>query len=843
VAHTPKAFAAPHARPQYARARTYDLEHLRLDIRIDPTRRRIRGTARLRFVPLHDELRHADFDLAAPLRVESVHTTGGKALGFERHGDHLRVDLGRAGRAGHAREVVIAYGGQPLRGLYFTAPDADHPQRPLGVWSQGQDEDSKHWFPCFDSPHDKFTSEVVVTVPSGLQAIGNGRLVSQQTHPRRRTTTFHWREEFPHPAYLLSIVVGDYVEVRDEAGGVPLSYWVHRRDRGAVQRTFGNTPAMLLLFSRLIDYPYPYEKYAQTVVADFIFGGMENISATTLTDAVVLDREAALDFDCDGLIAHELAHQWWGNLVTCKEWSHAWLNEGFATYFEAVWAEHHRGRDWFLWEVGQFEHEYLREDEERYRRPLVERRYSKPIEIFDRHLYQKGALVVHMLRCELGEQRFWKALRHYVRKHQFQNVETADLKIAIEEATGSHLDAFFDQWVYGSGFPDLEASWSWDQTAAAVRIKLRQRQPGPPFVFDLDIELGAARGAPQRRRVRVETSEQTFFLAATRRPAWLRIDPDHALLARRRCSQDRDAWLAQLQGGTFWAQADAAAELVRFAPDADVLSALTAAIAKPRFFAAQRAIALALSAWGGDRARDALTRSLGRERDPRARRGIVRALGDFRHDRAAAAAVMAAWKREPSLFVRGEIATAVARIGAAGAFEFLCAALRSESFRDVVRAAALRGFAELEDERGIAVVLPWAGRGHSRFARDAALRTLAALGRIHPTHGRAVQDVLEAALAGESFFAALAAAEALGRLGREQAVPALRRLSERDVDGRLQRVARDAAAALTERETPESWRGMRAELEALRSETRRLRDRLQRLEHQALGHNSKRRSG
>ena len=842
MSHTPKAFAGPQARPQYARARTYDLEHLRLDIRLDPAERRIRGTARLRFVPLHDELRWADFDLAAPLRVESVRTSGDKPLRFERHGDHLRVDLGRAGRAGHAREIVIAYGGQPLRGLYFTAPDAEHPQRPLGVWSQGQDEDSKHWFPCFDSPHDKFTSEVVVTVPANLQAIGNGRLVSRTSDRRRRTTTFHWREEFPHPAYLVSIVVGEYVEVRDEANGVPLSYWVHPRDRGAVERTFGNTPAMIALFNRLIDYPYPYEKYAQTVVADFIFGGMENISATTMTDAILLDSTAALDFDCDGLIAHELAHQWWGNLVTCKEWSHAWLNEGFATYFEAVWAEHHRGRDWFLWEVGQFEHEYLREDEERYRRPLVERRYTKPIEIFDRHLYQKGALVVHMLRHELGEQRFWKALRHYVRKHQFQNVETADLKIAIEEATGSHLDAFFDQWVYGSGFPDLDASWSWDEAAGAVHLKLRQRQPGPAFVFDLEIELGAAR-QPQRRRVRVDASEQTFFVAATRRPAWVRIDPDHVLLARRNCAQDRDAWLAQLAADDFWAQSDAAAALVRFAPDTTVLAALAKALGTARFFAAKRAVAAALGRWGGDAARAHLTRALARERDARARRGIVRALGEFRHDARAAAALAAASKREASVFVRAEIATALSRIGAPGAFEFLVAALGVDAFRDVVRAAALRGFAELEDERGIDVVLPWAGRGHSRFARDAALRTLAVLGRIHPTRGRSIQDVLEAALGGDSFFAALSAAEALGRLGREQAVPALRRLAERDVDGRLQRVARDAAAALTERETPEAWRGMRAELEALRSESRMLRDRLQRLEHQTLGHTARRRSG
>jgi aminopeptidase N len=834
VAETPKPFAAPHARAQYARARTYDLAHLRLDITLDLVRRFVRGVAALRFAPLHDGLRTAEFDLAAPLRVAGVRSGTGRPLRFERDGDRLRIDLGRTSRAGHPIDVVVDYAGQPLRGLYFTAPDADHPQRPLGVWSQGQDEDSKHWFPCFDSPHDKFTSEVVATVPAPLQVISNGRLVATRANRRAGTVTYHWREDLPHPAYLVSIVAGEYAEVRDTtAAGVPISYYVHPRDRNAVRRTFGNTPRMLELFARLVDYPYPFEKYAQTVVADFIFGGMENVSATTLTDAVLLDATAALDSDSDGLIAHELAHQWWGNLLTCKEWSHAWLNEGFATYFEAVWAEHHRGRDWFRWEIEQFEREYLREDEERYRRSLVERRYTKPIELFDRHLYQKGALVLHMLRQELGDALFWKAIRHYARKHQFQNVETADFKIAIEEATGAHLDAFFDQWVYGAGFPDLEATWSWEADAGATRLQVRQTQSGAPFAFGLEIELGFGRRS-ERRRVRIDAATQTFFLATPKPPRWVRIDPDHVLLARRKCEQGRDAWLAQLATADFLAQAEAAAGLARFAPDADVLSALAAALGRVRFFAARRAIAAALGRWGGADARGHLQGALARERDLRARRGIVRALGEFRHDADVARTLAATWKREKSYFVRAEIAAAVARIAAPGAFEFLVAATRIDSFRDVVRVAALRGLAELEDERGIDAILPWARRGHSRFTRDAALRALAVLGRAFPARGRPVQDVLETALASESFFAVLAAAEALGRLGRVQAAPALRRLAERDVDGRLQRAARDAAALLTETATPDAWRSLRAEMDTLRLENRTLRERLDRVEHQVV---------
>jgi aminopeptidase N len=459
-------------------------------------------------------------------------------------------------------------------------------------------------------------------------------------------------------------------------------------------------------------------------------------------------------------------------------------------------------------------------------------------------LYQKGALVLHMLRHELGDELFWKALRHYARKHQFQNVETADLKIAIEEATGSHLDAFFDQWVYGAGFPDLEASWSWDADVAAVRLRVRQKQPGAAFFFTLEIELGGP-GRSERRRVRIESTEATFFLACARRPRWLRLDPDHVILARRKCEQDRGSLLAQLGASDFLAQAEAAEALGRLGPDGEVVEALAAALGRVSFFAARRAVALALGRAGGDAARDCLLKNLGRERDPRARRGIVRALGDFRHDVRVAAALAAAWKREKSYFVRAEIASSVARIAATSAFEFLHAALNVNSFRDVIRAAALKGLADLEDERGIDAALPWAARGRSRFTRDAALRALAVLGRAFPARGRAVQDVLETALADDSFFAVLAAAEALGKLGRAPAIPALRRLEQRDVDGRLQRAARDAAAALTETASPDAWKGLRSELESLRLENRTLRDRLDRLEHQVAPRSagSRKRSG
>jgi HEAT repeat protein len=295
----------------------------------------------------------------------------------------------------------------------------------------------------------------------------------------------------------------------------------------------------------------------------------------------------------------------------------------------------------------------------------------------------------------------------------------------------------------------------------------------------------------------------------------------------------RDALLAQLGCTTDWfAAADAARGLGRAVGDADVREALSEALAQPRFFAAKRAIAAALASVGGPASRDALVAQLG-DRDLRARRGIVRALGEFKSDAVAAAALRRAWNAQKSYFVRAEILAALSRIGAPDTFEFLVRALDVPSFRDVIRSAALRGLAELEDERGIDKALAWIAPGPSRWARDAAMRSAALLGRLYPARARVVQDALERVLAEGSFFGVLSSVDALGKLGRAQALSALRRVAAADIDGRLQKAAREAAEALVSgSQPPETLRALRSQIDALHGENRALRSRLERIEAQ-----------
>ncbi len=308
-----------------------------------------------------------EFD-AAEMEISAVRV-GGEAHSFDHSDEKLRIPLERALHAGDEVEVAIDYSARPRRGLYFIGPDAGYPDKPLEAWTQGEDEDSRYWFPCYDYPNDRVTSEVVATVPETFTAVSNGELLSNNVNRAEHTRTFHWRHDVPHSSYLMSLAAGEFVEIRDFAGNTPVTYYCRAGREDDARRAFGNTPRMIQFFEKAIGVPYPYAKYAQVAVADFIFGGMENTSATTQTADTLHDARAHLDFSSDPLVAHELAHQWWGDLLTCRDWSHAWLNEGFATYFEALWCEEDKGADEFAWNLRQDRMAIIDEDSRSYRRP------------------------------------------------------------------------------------------------------------------------------------------------------------------------------------------------------------------------------------------------------------------------------------------------------------------------------------------------------------------------------------------------------------------------------------------------------------------------------------------
>ncbi|TMC40539.1 MAG: M1 family metallopeptidase, partial [Chloroflexi bacterium] len=372
---------------QYAPDRPADVRHVKLVITLDFEQETVSGTVSTTFSALYEEVKSVSFD-AIDLQVERVTLNGGKELPFSNDGKKLTVTLDRAYHHGEEFTIDIQYHAKPRTGLHFIKPAPEDPTRPVQAWTFGQPRYHSYWFPCHDAPNDRATTEIIVTVPAHFLTVANGNLIS--VTGQGETKTHHWRHDIPHAAYLISLVVSDFAVVEDSYNGKPVNYYVRPDRKDDARYYMGKTPEMMRFFAEYTDVDYPYDKYAQTVVENYT-GAMEHTTATTHSFSLLMDERASLDFDLVPVVAHELAHQWFGDLVTCRDWPNGWLNEGFATYFEELWNEYDLGTDYFKQSMLNLKKGYLDEDGE-YRRPIVYNVYHNDgFELFDGHMYNKGA--------------------------------------------------------------------------------------------------------------------------------------------------------------------------------------------------------------------------------------------------------------------------------------------------------------------------------------------------------------------------------------------------------------------------------------------------------------------
>jgi aminopeptidase N len=524
--------------PRSVRSRDVDQQHLRLELSIDLDKEAFRGRAIHTMSPLKP-VRVIKLD-AADMKIDKVTLGDGanaatpRELKFETRANELEIALDREYAASETLTLTIDYRvDHPTSGGHFVVPDESEPNRSRTFWTQGEPEEARFWVPCIDSPSSRLTSEVLVTVPKQCFVLSNGVLRDTKENADG-THTFHWVQEQSLATYLLSVVAGEFESYEQQWDGIPITAYVPKGRLPDAERSFKKTASMVEYFSRQIGVRYPWPKYAQICVDDF-GGGMENASATTLEVTTLHDERAHLDVSSDNLVAHELAHQWWGDLLTSKDWAEIWLNESFATYFATLWTEHDLGADEATWARRNEAEVYLTIDKGLYRRPIVSYTYEQPWGMFDSNSYQKGGRVLHMLRFVLGDELFWKSLRRYAEKHRLGTVEAADLRIAIEEATGQGLNWFFDEWLSHGGHPEFAVSWRWDEAAKTVLLTVKQTQKvddvTPLFETPVEIEL-ATRDVTVIRRVNVSHAEETFHFITDSRPTRVCFDPRDWILKR-----------------------------------------------------------------------------------------------------------------------------------------------------------------------------------------------------------------------------------------------------------------------------------------------------------------------
>ncbi|MBK9261077.1 MAG: HEAT repeat domain-containing protein [Polyangiaceae bacterium] len=828
-------FALAGVARQYERARPFRIENIALDLKLDIPKKSIAGEAVLDIVRIDASATEIALDAVA-FDIESVelredgHESFAEAA-FIYDGNTLRLSIS----ATAARAAIrVQYRATPRRGLYFLAPDEHVRDRPNQVWSQCQDEDGRHVFPCFDKPHHKQSFSARIAAPTGWFVLSNG--VKESCDDEECRGVFRYRMEDPTPAYLFSIVAGEFSRIDAEADGVAIHYFVPKGREADGARTFKRTPDMVRRFGQLTGIPYPWKSYSQIVVHDFIFGGMENTTATTMYEHILLDERATIDVTADDLIAHELAHHWFGDLVTCRDWSHAWLNEGFATFMEQIDKEGHLGLDEYENGVRGDLAAYLSEAQGRYRRPIVCQDYEAPIDIFDRHLYEKGACVLHLLRRELGDAAFWSGVSTYLKRHARGLVETRDLMRALEEASGKSLERFFEQWVFRAGHPDLEVKIDHDGEVLTMSVKQthvthhakEDPQAAQPFAIDIDLDIVLADGSTQRETRRVDQAAATFAIRVPSRPKFVVVDSTLRILGEVKVECPRDMLHAQLAGAATARGRLLAASLLGKFDDPATTRVLAEALANENEFWAVRAEAAGtLAKIRSDEALDVLVKH-SQTKHAKVRRAVAAALGQFRSSKAVDALKPLALK-DDSYLVEAEAARALGQTKQSAAFDTLIDVLDRPSWSDIVRAGAIDGLAALRDERAQPHVLARTRYGIPTRGRRAAIMALPKL-----STDRKVREALEDLLDQADPYLKVDVVRALLEVGDVKARAALSKQLERELDGRVRRRIREVLRDLGAAGKKETER-LREELETLRNEHASLKARIGKLEELANG--------
>ena len=824
-------FALPGTGRVYPADRPVVVRHLHLEAEIAPTAQTAEGNVTLSLMPVVDVATTVRLD-AQDLIIKDIYFQGvPEPIEYEYDGRYLDIPLPEAQELNNVFHLLVGFKVEkPRLGLYFVQPTEAEPDRPLQVWSQNQDDDARYWFPCMDHPGMKMTTSVHISVPREFTVLSNGTPdpLEPFDHYKEGWHSFGYKLETPQPIYLLSVVVGPFVEHQEPGDGPELRWWVLPGHEEDGKRTFHRTRAMVEFFNDFIGVPYAWDRYGQVAVSEFVFGGMENTTLTTVTDLVLLDERASRDYSADGLVAHELAHQWFGDLVTCRDWSHGWLNEGFATYFDKLFVQHDKGQDEFDYEMMELAEGYFGESDGKYARPIVTREYAEPIDIFDRHLYFKGAWVLHMLRAKLGEIPFRRALYNYVSRFAFNQAETHDLVRAAEDATGRSLARFFDEWVHAPGYPNLSVETRWED--GALTLAVEQSGSGS---WQIDSTLLLRFGDEERRvPLKLHRQRQTIVVPLAKRPDMAVVDPDFQLLAKLKLDMSTGLLIAQLNGAPSVARRIAAAQTLAKKQATTAFKALVAALGADPFWGVRKAVALALGKIGTPAAESALIAALGRDQHPKARRGIITALGQFKGSIAAQDALEApATTGAETYLVEAEAVRSLGRIQTPKSEPICIAALGRDSFMEVVRAAALAGLGRFHTGRANDLLRDHCGPAHKTLVRTSAIMALGRVARDVADFRPAILDHLQTLLPEPNLRIQIALIQALETVAQPEVVSTLHHMSEHGIDGRVIRRAREAQMGLARAaDKTAPYGSLRGDLEDLRAENRALRARVDKLD-------------
>jgi len=537
-----------------------DLVDTRLDVKFDYDKSYLNGKAWITLKPHFYPTDSVSLD-AKGMDIHKVAIVKGgqmAPLKYEYDGMILRIHLDRTYKYTEKYTIFIDYTSKPnelkvhngsaaitdAKGLYFINPKGEEKGKPTQIWTQGETEANSVWFPTIDKPNQKTTEEITMTVPAKYVTLSNGRLVSQKVNGDG-TRTDQWKMDQPHAPYLFFMGVGEYAIIKDSYKGKEVSYYVEKEYAPVARRIFGNTPEMIAFYSRITGVDYPWPKYSQIVGRDYVSGAMENTTSTLHGEGANQDaRELSDGNGWEDVIAHELFHQWFGDLVTTESWSNITLNESFADYSETLWNEYKYGKDAGDAVNYQGIQSYL-SNPENATKDLVRFHYSDKEDVFDQVSYPKGGRILNMLRNYVGDSAFFKSLNLYLTTNKFKSAEAQNLRLAFEDVTGQDLNWYWNQWYYGSGHPKLTIDYVYDDNAKTVKVIINQTQETGK-VFRLPIAIDVYNGAKkERHKAWVEDKTDTFTFNYTSRPDLVNVDGDKILLCEKKDNKTLDNFIHQ----------------------------------------------------------------------------------------------------------------------------------------------------------------------------------------------------------------------------------------------------------------------------------------------------------
>lgn len=541
--------------------RNHDLIHTELHVSFDWQKQYLHGKAVLTLKPYFHSTNIVELD-AKGMDIHKVGLKTGndiKPLPFEYDSLVLKINLFEAFTRTDTFKLFIDYTAKPnelkqqgsaaitdAKGLYFINPLGEEENKPQQIWTQGETEASSCWFPTIDRPNEKMTQEIYITVDNKYKTLSNGELMFQDLNGDGTRTDF-WKQHKPHTPYLAMMAIGDFAVVKDTwRDTVDVHYFVEHEYEKFAKDIFGQTPEMMEFFSQKMGVDYPWHKYHQVVVRDYVSGAMENTSAVIHGEFLHQTKREMIDGDNQDIIAHELFHHWFGDLVTCESWSNLPLNESFATYGEYLWREYKQGRESADKHLEGDLSSYLRESKYK-QEDMIRFDYEDKEDMFDSHSYAKGGRILHMLRCYVGDDAFFESLRVYLSENAYQTAEIHNLRMAFEKVTGEDLNWFFNQWFLSSGHPKLEFKTNYNDSLKKVTISVKQLQDlttTPLYYLPIKVDIYTTKGV-DKKEIIISEKEQLITFNYNEKPRLVNIDADKMLLCEKLENKTAEEWIYQ----------------------------------------------------------------------------------------------------------------------------------------------------------------------------------------------------------------------------------------------------------------------------------------------------------